>query len=250
MSDLVKSPMQYLEKATSALRDLGIAPPKTDDAPINALLEQITTMEPDKIAVIARTLNQASVFNEVVREQTAAMDIGTRYQDIANELQLDPRRRQGDGRPDRRRQARRVRARHQRWMKISRGDIADRFDAIKDNYLDVSRSTKDQIEREAIILEAYRDFRGALKQAEVLALEVLKTAEAQLAETKAKLDAAAADRSPASRARNRPTAPSSNWPATSSFAACRTRTSATRSPRTSPTTSRSATTRRRWSWRG
>ena len=78
------------------------------------------------------------------------------------------------------------------WMKISRGDIADRFDAIKDKYLEVSRSTKDQIKREAIILEAYRDFRGALKQAEVLALEVLKTAEAQLAETKAKLDAAAA----------------------------------------------------------
>ncbi|MBX9757940.1 MAG: cell surface protein [Beijerinckiaceae bacterium] len=192
MSDLVKSPMQYLEKATSALRDLGIAPAKTDDAPINALLEQITTMDPDKVAVIARTLNQASVFNEVVREQTSAMDIGTRYQDIAtsfNSIRDDAKKmvdQIADGKLD---VFERV---TNAWMKLSRGDIADRFDAIKDKYLEVSRSTNDQIKREAIILEAYRDFRGALKQAEVLALEVLKTAEARLAETKAKLDASAA----------------------------------------------------------
>ena len=66
------------------------------------------------------------------------------------------------------------------WMKISRGDIADRFDRIKQTYLDVTRSTKDQIERETVILDAYRDFRGALKQAEVMALEVLRTAEQKL----------------------------------------------------------------------
>ncbi|MFN3890274.1 MAG: cell surface protein [Beijerinckiaceae bacterium] len=191
MSDLVKSPMQYLEKATNALRDLGIAPAKTDDAPINALLEQITTMEPDKVAVIARTLNQAGVFNEVVREQTAAMDIGTRYQDIANSFNSirDDAKKMvdqiSDGKID---LLERV---TNSWMKLTRGDIADRFDAIKAKYLEVSRSTKDQIKREGIILEAYRDFRGALKQAEVLALEVLKTAEGRLAEAKGKLDAAA-----------------------------------------------------------
>ena len=80
---VIKSPMQYLDKATGALRDLGLMPAKVEDAPVNALLEQISTLEPDKIAIIARTLGQASVFNEVVREQTAAMDIGKRYQDIA-----------------------------------------------------------------------------------------------------------------------------------------------------------------------
>lgn len=73
------------------------------------------------------------------------------------------------------------------WMKISRGDIADRFDSIRKTYLDVSRSTKDQIQREGRILEAYLDFRGALKQAEVLALEVLKTAEQRLEAQKSAL---------------------------------------------------------------
>ena len=76
-------------------------------------------------------------------------------------------------------------------MKLSRGDIADRFDKVREIYLDVSKETKNQIEREGIILEAYRDFRGALKQAEVQALEVLKTAEAKWNGAKADLDTAA-----------------------------------------------------------
>ena len=41
------------------------------------------------------------------------------------------------------------------WMKLTRGDIAGRFDDIRKSYLDVTRSTKDQIEREAEILDAY-----------------------------------------------------------------------------------------------
>ena len=72
-------------------------------------------------------------------------------------------------------------------MKIARGDIADRFESIKKTYLDVTRSTRDQIERESAILEAYRDFRGALKQAEVLALDVLKIAEQKWEAAKAEL---------------------------------------------------------------
>ncbi len=191
MNDVVvKSPMQYLDKATSALRDLGVMPAKVEDAPINSLLEKISTLEPDKIAVIARTLGQASVFNEVVREQTAAMDIGTRYQDIAkgfNSIRDDAKAMVDqieDGKLDLLERATNV------WMKISRGDIADRFDKIKATYLEVTRATKDQIEREATILEAYRDFRGALKQAEVLALEVLKTADTRMSEAKATLNVA------------------------------------------------------------
>ncbi|MFZ4531562.1 MAG: cell surface protein [Alsobacter sp.] len=191
MNDVVvKSPMQYLDKATSALRDLGVMPSKVEDAPINSLLEKISTLEPDKIAVIARTLGQASVFNEVVREQTAAMDIGTRYQDIAkgfNSIRDDAKAMVDqieDGKLDLLERVTNV------WMKISRGDIADRFDKIKATYLEVTRATKDQIEREATILEAYRDFRGALKQAEVLALEVLKTADMRMNEAKATLNAA------------------------------------------------------------
>ncbi|VFU10873.1 cell surface protein [Methylocella tundrae] len=187
---VVRTPMQYLDKANSALRDLGLLPAKVEAAPINALLEQISDLEPEKIAVIAKTLGEASVFNEVVREQTAAMSIGQRYQDIAKAFdsirddaktmvdQLD------DGKIDLFERVNNV------WMKVSRGDIAVRFDKIKETYLEVTAATKDQIQREARILEAYRDYRGALKQSEILALEVQEAAEAKLDAAKAALKAA------------------------------------------------------------
>ena len=72
MTDVViKSPLQYLDKASAALRDMGLMPEKVEPAPINALLEKISDLDQDKIALIARTLGQAEVFNEVVREQTS-----------------------------------------------------------------------------------------------------------------------------------------------------------------------------------
>lgn len=183
----VKTPMQYLDKATSALRDLGVLPAKVEDAPINALLQKISDLDQDRIAVIARTLGQTSVFNEVVRQQTEAMSIGQRYQEIAqafNSIRDDAKKmvdQIADGKLD---VFERI---NNAWMKISRGDISDRFDKIRGTYLEVTSATKDQIEREGIILDAYRDFRGALKQAEVMALEVLKTAEGKLEAAKAEL---------------------------------------------------------------
>ncbi len=76
------------------------------------------------------------------------------------------------------------------WMKATRGDIPTRFDKIKKVYLDVAKDTNDQIEREHTILTAYQDFRGALKEAEILALQVLKTAEQKLQAQKAELEKA------------------------------------------------------------
>ena len=59
MSDvMIRSPMQYLDKATNALRDLGLMPEKTEDAPINALLQRISDLDQDRITVIARTLER------------------------------------------------------------------------------------------------------------------------------------------------------------------------------------------------
>jgi len=187
---VVKSPMQYLDKATGTLRDLGLLPAKVDDAPINALLQKISDLDQDRIAVIARTLGQAGVFNEVVREQTQAVEVGERYRQIAeafNSIRDDAKGmvdQLADAKIDLWERATNA------WMKISRGDIADRFDRIKQTYLDVTRSTRDQVERETVILDAYRDFRGALKQAEVMALEVLRSAEQKLAAAKAELESA------------------------------------------------------------
>src|SRR6516165_3902315 len=85
MADVaVKSPLQYLDKVSNALRDMGLLPEKVDPAPINALLEKISDLDQDKITLIARTLGQGEVFNEVVRSETAGMEIGTRYEQITH----------------------------------------------------------------------------------------------------------------------------------------------------------------------
>jgi hypothetical protein len=184
---VVKTPMQYLDKAVGALRDLGLMPAKVEDAPIVGLLQKISDLEPEKIVVITRTLGQMSVFNEVVREQISQMQIGERYELITqqfNSIRDDAKgmvEQISDGKIDIFERATNA------WMKLSRGDIADRFDNIKKVYLEVTKDTKTNIEKELVILEAYRDFRGALKQAEVLALEVLQTAGSKLEAAKAEL---------------------------------------------------------------
>jgi len=185
------SPMQYLDKAMNGLHDLGLLPEtRGQEAPITALLNQISDLDHERVVAISRTLNQASLFNDVVREQVQAMEIGARYEEITSAFssirddaksmvdQIE------DGRIDTFERIGNV------WMKVTRGDIATRFGKIKETYLDVTSSTQDQIQREARILEAYRDFRGALKQSEVLAFEVLKKAEAGLGGAKTALEQA------------------------------------------------------------
>ncbi len=182
--------LQYIDRALSQLRDLGLVPEQTEEAPIIALLNRLTSLDQDKVAAIARTLSQASVFNEVVREQVSLMKLGDRYEEITegfNSIRDDAKRmveQIDDGKLDTFERISNV------WMKVTRGDIATRFDKIKKIYLDVARDSKDQIEREHTILNAYQDFRGAIKQAEILALDVLKTAEAKWNESKGRLQQA------------------------------------------------------------
>ena len=203
----IKTPMQYLDKAASTLRDMGLMPAKVEPAPINALLEKISDLDKDKIALIARTLGQTEVFNEVVRRETAEMTVGQRYQlvtDGFNSIRDDAKRmvdQVEDGKIGPLERGSNI------WMKLVRGDIADRFDKVRAVYVEVTKETKNQIEREAKILDAYRDFRGALKNAEVMALEVLKKAGEKLEAAKKELATASeqvagfAGTEPAERAR-------------------------------------------------
>ncbi|KTD60033.1 hypothetical protein [Legionella shakespearei] len=183
-------PLKYLDAALNQLRDLSLVPEKSNEAPIVDLINQISDLDEEKTLAIARTLSQASLFNEVVREQISGMQLGQRYEEITNSfnsirddakkmvMQLD------DGKIDTMERISNI------WMKVSRGDISQRFEKIKHTYLDVAADSKDQIKREHVILNAYQDFRGALKESEVLALDVLKKAEKELAKAKADLEKA------------------------------------------------------------
>jgi hypothetical protein len=177
----------YLDKALSQVRDLGLMPENIDEAPVVSLLEKLSDIDEAKVIAIARTLSQASVFNDIVREQVSQMRVGSRYEKITesfNSIRDDAKRMVGqveDGKVDTFERLSNV------WMKATRGDIASRFDKIKRVYLDVAADSREQIERERVILEAYQDFRGAIKQSEIYALDVLNQTEAIWNESKGAL---------------------------------------------------------------
>ncbi len=182
-----KTALQYFDRAMTRLRDLGLVPEENAEAPIVALLNRLTDLDEANVAAIARTLSQASLFNEIVREQVSSMTLGERYEKITdsfNSIREDAKNmveQVEDGKIDTFERISNI------WMKATRGDIAHRFDEIKETYLEVASDSKEQIERELTILEAYQDFRGALKSSEVLSLEVLAKAEARWETAKAEV---------------------------------------------------------------
>ncbi len=186
----MSTPMKYLDKALNALRDLGLVPETIEEAPVISLINQITALDEDKVVAIARTLSQASLFNEVIREQITSMKIGERYEDITNSFNTI--------REDAKEMVEQIEdgkintweRMQNMWMKVSRGDIPHRFDKIKEIYLDVADDSRDQIKRERLILTSYQDFRGALKESEVLAFEVLDKAKSLLDDAKNRLEGA------------------------------------------------------------
>lgn len=179
MNAITVQPLKQLDKALSGLRQIGLLPVDTraEEAPVVALIERIAHLDQDKAVAIARTLAQASLFNQVVREQIDAMRIGERYKAITSafdSIRDDARRmveQVEDGRIDTFERMSNI------WMKVTRGDIPARFDKIKDTYLEVAKDSREQIQREQVVLDAYADFRVALKESQVLAFGLLKKAE-------------------------------------------------------------------------
>ena len=178
--DIASLPLKDLDKAVSSLRDQELMPAKANEAPIVALINQTSDLDEEKALAIARTLSHTSLFNEVVREQVTQMKVGERYEKITeafNSIRDDAKSmvdQLEDGKISTMEKLQNV------WVRVTRGDIPDRFRKIKETYLEVTGDTKDQIEREEKILKSYMDFRGALKEAQVTAFQLLKKAEAAL----------------------------------------------------------------------
>ena len=189
-ANIVSTPLRYLDKALNGLRDLGLMPAKPDEMPVIALINRISDLDEEKTIAIARTLSSTTVFNEVVREQITAMNVGERYEDITNafnSIRDDAKSmvdQLGDGKIDTMEKISNF------WMKATRGDIPSRFRKIKKTYLEVAADTRGQMEREVQILESYRDFRGALKESQVMAFQVLKKADTAVEVAKARLEEA------------------------------------------------------------
>lgn len=192
MNALVTSVPSHLARAVDALKNLGISMREPDSTPIATLVRSVAEVDETRALVVARTLAQQEIFDTVVAEQVEKMSVGQRFEEITkgfDSICSDAKRmvdQMSDGQIGLRDRIENV------VMKISRGDIAYRFNGIRKTYTEVIRDVQVQIAREDDILSAYAEFRGALKEAEVLAYEILETAEKRLNDSKAAAGAAGA----------------------------------------------------------
>jgi hypothetical protein len=166
-----------LDRAVMVLRDLGLVPSTpAGEQPVVRLLSRIEGVDAMRVGMIARTLSQQSWFNEVVRSHIAEMTVGERFGRIAGDFDsvIDDLKmlteQLADGKID---LSERIAL---MVMKVTRGDISDRFDRISATYKAVMKDAATQVDRERAIIAAYGDFRVALKEAEIAAIEVVAKA--------------------------------------------------------------------------
>lgn len=198
---------KYLTAAISKLKDLGLSVGEPDSSIIAPLMTSLAEIDETKALVVGRTLAYQDVFSAMASKEISQMTIGDRQSEIAGNFKsiiADMKGMVGQaerGSPSVGERFGNI------YMKITRGDVAYRFDLNEKTFKEVIKDSLDQIAREKKVLEAYVDYRGALKEAEVLVYELMKTAAEQLEAAKkvtAEANAAvvaAADSDPGERAK-------------------------------------------------
>jgi hypothetical protein len=191
---------QYLDRALSTLERFGLGGRSAQPNELVNLLEDVKHLDEAKTLAIAEVLNHMSTFNQLVRDNVENISVGDRYLEISqmfDSIREDSKKliaQLDDGKFSA------TEKMSNWWMKLRRGTPSDRFDKIEDLYRDVSKDTKDALKREQEIMDAYIDFRFALKEAEVLASElydmqipILEQAKAGLASAQDAVDRFAGD---------------------------------------------------------
>ena len=169
----MSSMRKYLDRAVVVLKKFGVDSKNTAPQELIALLENVKHLDEAKVLAIADVIQHMSSFNALVRENVESIKVGNRYMDITQMFdsvredskrliqQLDDGKISGTEKLS------------NWWMKMRRGSPNDRFEKIVEVYGDVAKDTKEALQSESAIMEGYIDFRFALKEAEVLARELL-----------------------------------------------------------------------------
>mgnify|MGYP001822294909 CR=1 FL=1 len=163
----------YLNNAVGVLKKFGVDRSQTAPQELISLLESGKHLDEAQGLAIADVSQHMSAFNAVVRENVESINVGNRYMDITQMFdsvredskrliaQLDDGKISGTEKVS------------NWWMKMRRGTPSDRFEKIVEVYGDVAKDTKDALQSEEQIMDGYIDFRFALKEAEILARELL-----------------------------------------------------------------------------
>ena len=168
------STQKYMDRALEVLEKFGIATGKEAQNELIRLLEEVRHVDEPRALAIANVVKHMSEFNQLVRDNVEDINVGNRYLEISqmfDSIREDSKRliaQLDDGKIGLGEKMSNV------WMKIHRGTPHERFEKIVDVYQEVCKDTKDQLEREQVIMDGYIDFRFALKEAEILARELLE----------------------------------------------------------------------------
>ena len=183
---------EYLNRAVDVLKQFGVDSSRTAPQELIGLLETVKHLDEPKVLAIADVIQHMSAFNALVRDNVESVSIGNRYMDITQMFdsvredskrliaQLDDGKISGTEKLS------------NWWMKMRRGTPSDRFEKIIEVYSDVAKDTKDALQSEERIMDGYIDFRFALKEAEILARELLDSHGPILEAAKDELSAAQA----------------------------------------------------------
>ena len=165
---------KYLDRSVEVLERFGFLDRAQEESQLANLLEDIVSVDEPRVVSIAKTVRHIGDFSELVREKVQDTNVSDRYADITylfDSVREDSKRvivQLKDGKIDLKERMSNL------WMRLRRGTTHDIFEKIKDAYEAVSRDTKVQLENEEATMNAYIDFRFALKEAEILSQEVLQ----------------------------------------------------------------------------
>lgn len=164
---------KYLDSSLEVLKRFGFLDKAREESQLANILNDLIRVDEASIVNIAKTVRYIGAFSDLVREKVEDVNVSDRYTKITesfNSLREDSRRiieQLADGKINAREKASNI------WMRLTRGTTHERFEKIEDVYHAVSKDTREQLENEDAIMNAYIDFRFALKEAEILSQGVL-----------------------------------------------------------------------------
>ncbi|MBY3432955.1 hypothetical protein HFN89_02025 [Rhizobium laguerreae] len=208
MNQIVAITGSRLQKAIDKIKDLNLNLVVPEAQPIAKIIERIEDVDQAKAVVIARTLATMQAFDDLVSAKLEGSNYSDRFNAVTvgfnsiiedSTRQVRQEEQGGAGFGDRVGNA---------YMKLTRGDVADRFSKIERIYRDVINESGKTLDIQRGILDAYVDARASLKEGEIAAMEMFEAinkqadaAKAKVGEMNAKVAAAPAELSASDRGR-------------------------------------------------
>jgi ribosomal protein L17 len=192
LNKMIMAIQKYLEKPLELLRQAGILE-KAPESQLVVLLDGVQDVDQPRILAIASAVRYIDQFSDFVNDHAQGMNVSDRYNDITGRFKSVREDAKELLKHSEDNKITRWEKIEEWWMRLRRGSIPHRIKEIGSLFQDVCRDVRGQINREAEVLEAYKDFRTAIKEAEVLAYEVARLQGDNVGRAQAALKNAAGD---------------------------------------------------------